>query len=354
MIRIQAARRVARQGAAGVAAIERFCKSKGANELSSELVRALGKVEPARALLKRFVEDEDFVWRPQALGALADLAKKGEYEYFMPYLEHGSWQMRKGAVKGFAKGLLAEYPNPDDTEKALVTRALAKLEAHDDADRRVAAEAAIQQFQAGDNSALPRLLEALDAEDVFFGDDLGYPARKQAFDVLRKRYRDLSKIGYRPRAARKERRVGIAKIAARLAAELPKGWRLEPAKRLPFFIFGYERRSCREGDYYLRVDRDGQVWTGAFAATKLADDNATRAWRTRVLALAKQVAPQKRRSFGRIRCDFDRWAGIGPRRVASLRAAPGASPEAVRELDDAIRAFVKQQTDKGSDEQRKD
>jgi hypothetical protein len=101
-------------------------------------------------------------------------------------------------------------------------------------------------------------------------------------------------------------------------------------------VLGYERRSCRDGDLYLRVDDKGKLWRGLFDPV-VVTVSANR------LAMVRQNARAitTKRRHGRIECDFVNFAGLGTDGAASTRCAPGAIPEALSQLETLWQEAIK-------------
>lgn len=338
LIRMQAAKRVAKGGAAAAAAVLRYAEAKGASELSSELVMLLGGIEDAklRAALETWVADADFAWRPQALLALAQKAQPTERDLFEAFLKHGSWQMRRAAVVGIANlhqddgpRLLGKMTSDGDARvSVLAATLLLAWSGAGSADTKADAKAdTLPKKPEHGEVALPVLVRGLDAEDAFFGDDFGRLARKEAFDALRKFCGQ--DFGYRVDAPAAERRAPLQRFQKLCEQVLDTAIEVPQSEALRAFSLGYERRSCRDGDLVLRLDAQGRLWKGAFQLEQIDIDEATR---DELRRLSRGVEAPRKTSFGRIRCDLTRFAGLGAAGNISLRAAPESEPEAVQAL----------------------
>ncbi len=325
-IRVQATRRLLRAGTRGLAACLRFVKANGTARLSADLVLGIGDfdLDNARGLLRRLVADPAFAWRPQALLALAKHPTASDAPLFESFLAHGSWLMRRGALEGWTA----------TQGKGATAKLVAAL--HDD-DLRVRVYAASLLLARKNPTGVVELIAGLDAEERFFGYDLAFSARKQAHQALT-RWIDHP-FGYSPWAKHKARAKAIvafsqaarAKLGAETLADLPA--RLREVRRAPpKFVLGFERRSCRDGDLYLRIDEDGRLWRGLFHPREAP---LSPELRSRVRKLAAAVRTDTRKVFGRLRCDFTRYAGLGIEHKLSIRCAPGKTPQLARDLRQA-------------------
>ncbi|MAE77239.1 MAG: hypothetical protein CMJ85_10270 [Planctomycetes bacterium] len=322
LIRIQAAKRVGRAGAKGLEAVQRFVAKEGRGKLSTPLVRALGDmgVPAARTFLRELVEDDQFTWRPQALTSLSEKPEADECDLFEKYLQHRSWLMRRAALTGTAR-LAGDEPKQ-------VIAALG------DRDLRVRVHAAALLLESGKTGGLAQLVHGLDAEEVFFRDDLGYRVRLAASKALTKwAGKDY---GYSPRQTRSERTRAVQEFAARVRKATGVVVPRPAAAKRPGYVLGYERRSCRDGDLYLRVDDKGKLWRGLFDPV-VVTVSANR------LAMVRQNARAitTKRRHGRIECDFVNFAGLGTDGAASTRCAPGAIPEALSQLETLWQEAIK-------------
>lgn len=349
LIRVQAARRVAKGGTASADALMRYVETKGANALSSELVSMLGDIRDPklRPTLRKWVDDPEFAWRPQALLALSKSPQADEAKLFTKYVADGSWLMRRSALAGIA-----------GIGGAAATKML--LRALTDKDQRVAVRAATLLIgpvaapaKTGDKSkgapkasdlekpphaeaALPVLVRGLDAEDPFFGDDFGYLARKEAFQTLRKWSGQA--FGYRVRAPHAARKGPIARFQKLVEEVLGSKIAVPKTRPVRAWSLGFERRSCREGDLVLRLDAQGRLWRGVFDLEKVEIEADTR---KELRRLARAIGPQRKQSYGKIRCDLMRFAGLGAAGNINLRAAPGAIPDFLRPLEERMLALEK-------------
>ncbi|MCB9881699.1 MAG: hypothetical protein H6834_07910 [Planctomycetes bacterium] len=332
LIRLQAAKRVAKGGERAAAAVLRFAEKEGNNALSAELVVLLGRLDDAvlRTALASWVADANFAWRPQALLAIAERPKGDDQKLFESFLDHGSWQMRRGALTGIANLRISDAPRVlkkalNDPDRRVAVLAASLLLDFDKAKRSGETKASVPEFAS---AAVPVLVRGLDAEDSFFGDDFGRLARKESFDALRRLFEQ--DCGYRIDAPRAERRSAIVRFQKLAETLLDGAIEMPDPPTVHAWSLGFERRSCRDGDLVLRLDAQGRLWKGAFELTRIDIDDETR---DELRRLAKGVEPPRKSTFGRIRCDLTRFAGLGAAGNIGLRAAPGSEPPSVQTLE---------------------
>ena len=307
LIRVQAARRLTGSGDAGWSAISAYIAKNGMGSLSAELVLALGKLGSPRALtwLRGVHERPDFPWPPQALRALAQATRPGDEQrdtlLFRRKLEDPSASIRLAALLGLAK-----------TEGR---GAIPLLRSHlSDPSPVVRIGAAKILLKAGNPLGLPILVESLNLRDRVLDLDLAAAPRMEARRLLR-RYLQDPKLGPLPRdpeafASFAEKRVRhLLRRMYRLPAQA-RGISPEPS-----FVFLVERRSCRIGDFILRVDSKGSVWIGESPPRKAAGLDGKK-----ILRLFRGLPDSPLGKAAKIRCDYLRiaWAkGKRVRRVPS-------------------------------------
>lgn len=342
LIRIQAARRVGKGGGVAADAVLAFTKDKGTNAMSAELVSALGAIDSAklRESMHAWVQDASFAWRPQALLALAEQPRPEDAALFTKYEKNGSWLMRRSALSGIArlgqKGGRARLERGlSDPDWRVAVRAAALLLDPQTGTRKRKRPVRLAKGEAPPKAALPPngkralpvLVRGLDAEDVFFGDDFGAMARKEAFEALRAWC--SQRFGYQARAPRAARKAAIARFRQLVESVTKDTIEAAPAPPLRAWRFGFERRSCREGDLVLRLDAQGRLWRGAFTLEQVEISPDAR---KELRRLARAVPAKRKRSYGKIRCDLSRFTGLGAAGNISLRAAPDAVPDFLTEL----------------------
>ena len=295
---LQAVKRLKDRGAAQVAdAVVEYVKKNGHNSLSLAFTEALGFLKDDRIgrLLHELVSDKAFFWRPAAMRALAEHGDRKYLEEFRAGLSDRLWACRAATIVGLEK--------VGDRESIPKIRELLGDEAYE-----VRAQAAKTLHAFGDDSGLPVLIEALRSNTVWFDIDYGQIAREDAWNFLKKIAGD--DFGYKPWESAEERAPGLAKFEAWIAKTIPD-WR----KRVPEkarvrveraeYVFGYELRSCQRGDFFFRIDGEGNFVLGYFTLEKvkltegeLKDLNA---------ALDKVKAVERALPYGQGGCDFEQY-----------------------------------------------
>ncbi len=317
LIRVQAARRLRGSGKAGWEAISAFIDKNGLGSLSAELVLSLGKLGSPRALawLRRTHEKPDFPWPPQALRALAEAVppgneKRRDTPLFRRKLEDRSASIRLAALLGLAK-----------TEEK---EALPILRSHlGDPSPAVRIGAAKILIQAGDPLGLPILVESLNLRDRVLDLDLAAAPRMEARRLLRRFLQD-PKRGPLPR----DPKTFATFAEKRIRKLLRRQYRLPSIARgvspEPSFVFLAERRSCRTGDFILRIDAEGFVWTGESPPRKAVGlDGKKILDGKKLLQLFREIPKTPLGRAAKIRCDYLRIAWDKGKRV---RRAPGDFP----------------------------
>jgi len=260
-LHVQAVRKLKDRGGPAVAeAITAFVARKGHNALSIAFTEGLGELQDPRivALLRELVRDQDFLWRPTAMRALAARPEPGSRDEFRAALTDKLWGCRAAAV------VALEKLNDRDSLEAL--RGLLGDDVYD-----VRAQAAKTLHAFGDSAGLPVLVEALRADTVWFGIDYGQIAREDAWTFLKKIAKD--DFGYKPWETVEERAPGLAKAEAWLARTMPDWKSRVPEKarvrgEAAEYVFGFERRSCQRGDFFFRLDKEGTLVLGYFTLEK--------------------------------------------------------------------------------------
>ena len=302
---VQAVRKLRDRGGPAVAdEILRFVQAQGRNALSIAFTEGLGDLKDPRLqdLLRTLVRDRDFLWRPTAMRALAQQADRASLDDFRAGLGDKLWGCRAAAI------VALEKLNDRDSMNAI--RALLDDDIYD-----VRAQAAKTLHAFGDPSGLPVLVEALRADTVWFGIDYGQIAREDAWNFLKVLAKD--DFGYKPWETTEQRAPGLAKAEAWLAKTMPD-WkdRIPEKARVRAsaveYVFGFERRSCQRGDFFFRLDREGNLVVGYFTLekAKLSDDEL-RAFNA---ALDKVKRVDRSVPYGQGGCDFEQfYVPDGPR-----------------------------------------
>jgi hypothetical protein len=295
---VQAVRKLRDRGGGAVAEeIGRFVAAHGHNALSIAFTEGLGDLRDPRlhALLQTLVRDKDFLWRPTAMRALAQQADRDSLEDFRKALGDKLWGCRAAAVAGLEK--------LGDRESAASVRALLGDDVYD-----VRAQAARTLYAFGDSSGLPVLVEALRADTVWFGIDYGQIAREDAWTFLKGIAKD--DFGYKPWESVEQRAPGLAKAEAWLARSMPD-WRERVPERARMrasaveYVFGFERRSCQRGDFFFRLDKEGNLVVGYFTLEKARLTEDERREFDAALDRVKRV--DRSVPYGQGGCDFEQY-----------------------------------------------
>jgi hypothetical protein len=300
-------------------AIVEFVAKKGHNALSIVFTEGLSELKDPRitALLRELVRDRDFLWRPTAMRALAAQPEAASRDEFRAALGDKLWGCRAAGVLALEK--LGDRDSVDGI------RALLGDDVYD-----VRAQAAKTLYGFGDSSGLPVLVEALRADTVWFGIDYGQIAREDAWTFLKKVAKD--DFGYKPWESTEERAPGLAKAEAWIAKAMPD-WRSRVPEKARVraeaveYVFGFERRSCQRGDFFFRVDKDGNLVIGYFTlekATLTGDElKAFNAALDRVRKVDRSIP------YGRGGCDFEQFYIPEGARFDKLWIGVQGRPEAV-------------------------
>jgi hypothetical protein len=223
------------------------------------------------------------------------LADKGSRDDFRAALGDQLWGCRAAAILALEK--------LDDRETAPRIRELLADDIYD-----VRAQAAKTLHAFGDSSGLPVLVEALRANTVWFDIDYGQIAREDAWNFLKKVAKD--DFGYKPWESAEERAPGLAKAEAWMAKAMP-GWRDKVPEKARVraeaveYEFGFERRSCQRGDFFFRLDREGNLVLGYFTLDKAAlTPEELKAFNA---ALDKVKRIDRSVPYGQGGCDFEQY-----------------------------------------------
>ena len=329
---VQAVRKLRDRGGPAVAdEITRFVAARGHNALSIAFTEGLGDLQDARihALLQTLVRDRDFLWRPTAMRALAQQADRDSLDDFRKAIGDKLWGCRAAAVVALEK--------LKDRESIDAIKGLLADDVYD-----VRAQAARTLYAFGDSSGLPVLVEALRADTVWFGIDYGQIAREDAWTFLKGVAKD--DFGYKPWETPEQRAPGLAKAEAWLAKTMPD-WRQRVPEKARMrasaveYVFGFERRSCQRGDFFFRVDRDGNLVVGYFTLEKEAlspeELKAFNAALDKVRRLDRSVP------YGQGGCDFEQYylseGGRFEKLWIGLQGRPAAAEAFVRAAQELLR-----------------
>ncbi len=301
----QAVKRLKERGAAAVAEpLLDFVRKNGRNALSLACTELLGSLKDERItkLLHELVSDKEFTWRPTAMRALAEHGDRRYLEEFRAGLSDRLWGCRAATVYALEK--------IGDRESIPKIRELLGDEVYE-----VRAQAAKTLHAFGDTSGLPVLVEALRSDSVWFEIDYGQIAREDAWNFLKKVAGD--DYGYKPWESPAERAPGLAKFEAWIARTIPDWRERVPGKarvraEKTEYVFGYELRSCQKGDFFFRIDREGNFVLGYFnlEAAKLTGEER----KALEGALEKVKAISRVLPYGQGGCDYEQYfIRAGPR-----------------------------------------
>lgn len=329
----EAMRRLQARGAAAVAGeIERYVGSRGRNALSISFTEGLGGLREPRLtkLLRELSGDRNFFWRPAAMRALVDHADPACRDLFRAALSDPLWGCRTAAVAGLGR--------LGDRESLAPLRERLADEIYD-----VRAQAARTLHAMGDASGLPVLVDALRSDVRWFDIDYGQVAREDAWNFLKGPAG--GDFGYKPWETEAQRAPGLAKFEAWMAARDPN-WRDAVPERVRArpdrseYVFGLERRSCQRGDFFLRIDREGNLVLGCF---NLERARLTAEERARFDdALAALLKVDRKIPYGQGGCDFEQYhLRVGERFEklwTGLRGRPAEAERWIRVVRELLRS----------------
>jgi hypothetical protein len=317
---VQAVRKLKDRGGPAVAdAITTFVAKKGHPALSIAFTEGLGDLQDPRitALLRELVRDKDFLWRPTAMRALAARPEAGSRDDFRAALGDKLWGCRAAAILALEK--------LGDRDSIEGIRALLGDDVYD-----VRAQASKTLYAFGDSAGLPVLVEALRADTVWFGIDYGQIAREDAWTFLKKIAKD--DFGYKPWETTEERAPGLAKAEAWLAKTMPD-WRSRVPDKARVraeaveYVFGFERRSCQRGDFFFRLDKDGNLVLGYFTLEKVK--LTPEELKTFNAALDRVKKVDRSVPYGQGGCDFEQFYVPDGARFDKLWIGVQGRPQAV-------------------------
>jgi hypothetical protein len=331
-LQAQAVRRLLERGGPAVAeALVEFVRRNGRNALSLACTEALGELKDPRiaALLRELVADPDFYWRPAAMKALAEHADPADRELFRRGLGDRLWGCRVGAIRGVER--------LGDRASMERLRELLGDEVYD-----VRAQAARSLYAMGDPSGLPVLVEALQADAVWFDIDYGQIAREDAWNFLKKAAGD--DFGYKPWDPPDRRAAGLAKFEAWVARTYPDWRERVPEKARARadrveYVFGYELRSCQKGDFFFRIDASGNFVAGYFTLEKAPLSAEER--RAFEEALEKVRRVDRSIPYGQGGCDFEQYYLREGNRFEKLWVGTGGRPAAAEPFIEVVGRIVR-------------
>jgi hypothetical protein len=293
----QAMRKLRARGASAVPAILEFVEKKGRNKLAIFFTEFLGEMKDERVakLLADLVQDKDFFWRPAAAKALAAQKRADDRELFRKLLVDRLWGVRVGAILGL-EAIVDKEAIPE----------LRKRLNDDIYDVRAQAAKTLHAF--GDEGGLPVLIEALSSNVTWFEIDYGQIAREDAWNFLKKLTKD--DFGFKPWETPEQRAPGLKKWHDWIAAKdvqwrdkVPEKARVKEEKS--DYVFGFELRSCQKGDFFFRLDAQGNLVVGFFnlESVKLTDGECARIEK----ALDAVRGIDRTVPYGRGGCDFEQY-----------------------------------------------
>ena len=294
---VQALQRLKDRGAAAVPALLEYVEKKGANALSLGCTELFGDIlDPRLAVLcARLVEDRNFYWRPAATRALAEQKSAPHRDLLRKLLADRLWGVRTSAVYGLGK--LGDKDSMDAMKKAL-----------NDETYDVRAQAAKTLHEFGDESGLPVLVASLASEAAWFDIDYGQIAREDACKFLKKI--TGSDFDFKAWDPVDKRQPGLKRWEEWMAAK-EADWRdrvppnARPVADTSEYVFGFELRSCRSGDFFFRLDSRNNFVVGYFnlsRATLTADERAGFDRHVEKVRGIDRSAP-----YGRGGCDFEQY-----------------------------------------------
>lgn len=312
-------------------AIEEFVKKHGHNGLSLACTELLGSLKDERvaAILRALVADKAFYWRPAAMRALAEHGDPKHLEELRAGLSDRLWGCRAATIYGLEK--------IGDRESMPKIRELLDDEVYD-----VRAQAAKTLYAFGDPSGLPVLVEALRSNTVWFDIDYGQIAREDAWNFLKKVAGD--DFGYKPWESAEERAAGLAKFEAWIAKTIPDWRRKVPEKarvraEQAEYVFGYELRSCQRGDFFFRIDAEGNFVLGYFTLEKVKLSDEERKALEAALEKVKKV--ERALPYGQGGCDFEQYYLRAGNRFEKLWIGLKGRPLEVEAFIKAVQGIVR-------------
>ena len=305
-VRPQAALRLVKLGAPAAERLRVECGEDGSGlaDLGQYLVEVLGDFDDPvlRVHLWKGLDDRDFPWRGPASRTLAATARAPERQAFLELLADHLAQVRVAAV-----GALETLEAREELERVRVLLA--------DPNDRVRRAAAALLDRWGERWALYWLVEDLKRTDRYFRMPLGEQARFDSLRVLRERLgedfgfrADLAPDEPANAAAIEAIRAAVSKRAGGEARDLPAIARAGQATDGD--VLGLELRSCRQGEFYLRWNRDDSLYVGTGRAVALPLERGTV---ERLLGTVREPLNElgETRYWGAPGCDLEQFRIVG-------------------------------------------
>jgi hypothetical protein len=323
-IRPQAARRLVAQGRAAIDRLLERTASGSAEtaELGQHVVAVLGEFEDAtlRSRVWTCLADRAFPWRPAAAQTLAGTARADELDRFTELLEDPLAPVRAAAIEGLR--------NLDAHERRALLQALLA-----DPSDQVRRQAAVALAGWGERATLLWLWEDLRRTDRFFLLPTGEKARYDSFRELQQVLGE--DFGYQPAREPDDPQNGAALESMRAAIVAPVDAGNVPAlpaiaaagEEIGGNVLGLEIRSCREGEFFLRWNRDDTllVGLGRPARVDLPEGSVDR---LRTLADGSFAALEGKRFAGTPGCDLEQVHFLPGDERSYLTFQLGKGPEA--------------------------
>ncbi len=261
-LRLAAARKVAKGGAAAVPAIAAWADKNGRNALPQALVDAIADESTTEApvldLLKAWSEDRDFYWRASALRGLALRVRKAGYrrveiqKLCKAHADDPAWLMRTHARLGLALA-------GDDGAQALP-----------ETDPRARARLPLLLLQQGVVPPLQPLLDALADERTFQETPWGQQTANEVHKALKNWLGDDHPLAKGGAFADTAQALAAMHAACSTKSGQTLALPLVVRDRDVAMAGGVELLSCKHGDQFVQWTADGRVFLGVDAAREVA------------------------------------------------------------------------------------
>lgn len=311
-----AIRRLRERGVGAVPAILEFVEKKGRNALAIYFTEFLGEIKDERVskLLVELVDDPTFFWRPAATKALWLHGRAEDRDLFRKLLEDRLWGVRFFAIRGVDK--------LKDRDSSPALKDLLNDDQYD-----VRAQAAKTLYGFGDDCGLPVLVESLTSCVEWFEIDYGQIAREDAWKFLKTITKD--DFGFKPWEAAEQRAPGLKRWQEWMAAKDPK-WREKVPPRARTvetkaeYVFGFELRSCQRGEFFFRIDSNGDLVIGFFNLETVKLEPEERKRLDEAIAAVRKI--DRTVPYGKGGCDFETYYFASDGRFEKLWIGLGGRP----------------------------
>lgn len=324
VVRPQAAKRLLSLKEEAAAAVKALVATDDVRfqDLGQDLIEVLGRLEDPqlREQLWTAVDDPDFPWRPAAARSLASSIRDDELSRAAAWMGDPIAPVRAAAVD--ALGRLDARSHEDRLRALLFT----------DASDQVRRDVAVL-FDAWDERwALAQVVEELDRTDVFFDQDTGRAARFAALKVLESRLGGSLGLRAEVPGSAPDNAEAYAALRDRVKALAGGRWPKIPAiakvgAEVPPAVLGFEVRSCRAGEFFVRFSADDRLWLGTGGnPTKIALEPGTVAGLLE--AAARGLGELEPATWGEPGCDAEQlYLRSDPESPARVwRVSKGADP----------------------------